>query len=352
MSRGLRRAAAGGGVSIVEGTLNLAWQLYRLAREEPPETFQDSALAALGKALPFGAALWFAGELVGAEFQFHRLHPHRLPIAAIKEIIEVNRRFPWPMEVTAAAPGAAQLFRAPEVYGAPASAAALLYARRWGLEQQLLIAHAEDGQVSGEWLSLHRAYGQRPFAEQDLVLVRQLMPHLVQSRLINRSLSLGRATAEPYCAPGSHRALTLLDGTVLHCGRQVSDSIAAGWPEWNQIRLPSPLLRDLTSNGCVRIDRRGESILARQFSDSLVLTVQCVPLADRLSRREYEVVRLFGAGRKYQEIGERCGLAPTTVRNIVQKCYRKLGINSRSQLARLVLGEERRRPAPQMASGI
>jgi DNA-binding CsgD family transcriptional regulator len=340
-SPGAGRCPLAAGYSIVEAILNLAWRLYRAARETPAETFVDAALGALGEAVHFEAAVWFAGELGGGEFQFHRLHAHRLPLAALKEIIEVNRRFPHPMEATAATPGVPQVFRAPEVYGAPASGAALLYARRWGIEQQLLIAHAEGGQATGEWLALHRSYGEKPFGEQDLVLLRELMPHLSEARLVNRGLSLGRGSAEPHIAPGSHRALALLDGTVLHCGRQVSDSIAAEWPEWNQIRLPSPLLEDLTCNGSVRIDRRGESILARQFSDSLVLTVKSVPLADRLSRREYEVVQLFGAGRKYRQIAQRCGLSPVTVRNIVQRCYRKLGINSKVQLARLVSGEAR-----------
>jgi DNA-binding CsgD family transcriptional regulator len=323
----------------VESILNFAWRLYRAAQEAPAESFQDLALAALGNFVPFGAAVWFAGELCGGEFQFHRLHTHRLPLEALKEIIEVNRRFPRPMEVAAASPGIPRLFHAPEIYGAPAAAAALEHARRWGIERQLLVAHAEGGAPTGEWLSLHRSCGQPPFTEEEVAAVRHLMPHLSESRLVNRGLAIGRTSAEPYFAPGSHRALTLLDGTVLHCGRQVSDSIAAEWPEWNQIRLPSPLLRDLTCNGSVRIVRRGESILARQFSDSLVLTVKSVPLADRLSRREYQVVQLFGTGRRYKQIAQRCGLSPATVRNIVQRSYRKLGINSKAQLAQLVFSE-------------
>ena len=329
------------GYSTVEAILNFAWQLYRTAQDTPVESFQNAALAALGALLHFEAAVWFTGELGGGEFQFHRLHVHRLPVAALKEIIEVNRRFPRPMEATAASPGLPRVFHAAEVYAAPAGAAALEYVRRWGIERQLLVAHTEGGEAIGEWLSLHRAADQQPFGEREQAMLRLLMPHLSESRAVNRALSLGRASAEPYLAPSSHRALTLLDGTVLHCGRQVSDSIAAGWPDWNQIRLPSPLLRDLTCNGSVRIIRRGESIRAHQFSDSLVLTVKSVPLAERLSRREYEVVQLFGAGRKYKQIAQRCGLSPATVRNIVQKCYRKLGINNKAQLAGLVVGEPR-----------
>lgn len=275
-------------------------------------------------------------ELSQGEFHFHRLHVHRLPLAALNELIEVNRKFPRPITVTAAAPGIPHIFHASDVYCVPASAAALEHARRWQIEHQLLIAHIEGREASGDWLSLHRPANQQPFSNHDRTLVRQLMPHLLESRAVNLALSLGRASSESFIAPGSHRALTLLDGTVLHCGRQVRDSIAAQWPDWNQIRLPSPLLRDLTRNGSVRIVLRGESILARQFSDSLVLTVKSMPLIDRLSRRECEVMQLFGRGKAYKEIAQRCQLSPATVRNIVQKCYRKLGINNKAELARLI----------------
>lgn len=330
------RSRVTAGYSIVEAILHFAWQLYRTARDTPVEHFQDAALAALAAHVPFEAAIWFAGELGQGEFHIHRLHIHRLPLPELKQVIEVNRRFPRPIEVTAASPGVPHVFNAREVYSVPGGAAALEQARRWGIEQQLLTAHIDAGEGSGEWLSLHRPADQQPFSDRDRALVRQLTPHLSESRAINRALSLSRVSSEPQFTPGSHRALTLLDGTVLHCGRQVRDSIVAQWPDWNQICLPSPLLRDLTSNGSVRVTRRGESIFARQFSDSLVITVKSMPLVERLSSREYEVVQLFGRGRAYKEIAQRCQLSPATVRNIVQKCYRKLGINNKAELARLV----------------
>lgn len=333
--RGVWRSCVVVGYSIVEGILHFAWQLYRTAQDTPVERFQNAALAALAAHVPFEAAIWFAGELALGEFHFHRLHVYRLPLSELKQVIEVNRRFPRPIEMTAISPGIPYRCNASEVYSVPGSAAALEHARRWGIEQQLLIA-LDGGEGSGEWLSLYRPGHQQPFSDRDLTLVRQLMPHLSESRTINRALSLTRVSSEPQFTPGNHRALTLLDGTVLHCGRWVRDSIAAQWPDWNQICLPSPLLRDLTSSGSVRVARRGESILARQFSDSLVITVKSIPLVERLSRREYEVVQLFGRGKAYKEIALRCEIAPATVRNIVQKCYRKLGINNKAELARLV----------------
>ena len=217
---------------------------------------------------------------------------------------------------------------------------ALECVRRWGLERQMVIAELEDGAAAGEWLSLHRRESDAPFDERDRTLLALLMPHLSEARAVSRSLSLARASNEPVLTPGRHRALTLLDGTVLHCGSQVNEYIGLGWPDWDGVRLPSPLLQKLTCEGSVTLKQRGESIHARQFSDSLLLTVKSVPLAARLTRREHEIVQYFGAGRGYKEIARRCGLSPATVRNIVQRSYRKLGINSKAQLARLIYRTE------------
>ncbi len=330
----LRRS--GGGVADVEAILELARRLYRAARETPADAFQDEALAALGTRVRFEAAVWFTGELSRGQFHFHRLHLFGLPQHKLRPIVSNGRQFVRPLEIAAAHPGLAHEFYAPDLYRDPESAPALECARRLHLERQLLIACMEARGGPGEWLSLHRCASRESFSEDDRTALRLLMPHLSEARTLNRALGLSRASSEPFFSPGSHRALTLLDGTILHCGRQVSDSIASEWPEWNQIRLPPRLLETLTRNGSAPIAQRGEAISARSFTDCIVLTVKNVPLAERLTRREYEVVQLFGAGKRYKEIARRCGLAPTTVRNVVQKSYRKLRVNSKYELAQLI----------------
>lgn len=293
-------------------------------------------MAALATQIPFEAAVWFTGELSRDQFHFHRLHLFGLHRQNLRQIVSSSRQSLRPLEVSAARPGIAHEFYAPDLYQDPQSAPALECARHLQLERQLLVACMDGRSGSGEWLSLHRAASRESFSEQDHTRLRLLMPHLAEARTVNRALNLNRASTEPFFSPGSHRALTLLDGTILHCGRQVSDSIASEWPDWNQIRLPPPLLETLTRNGSVAVARRGEAISARPFTDCIVLTVKGVPLAERLTRREYEVVQLFGAGKRYQEIARRCGLAPTTVRNVLQKAYRKLSVNSKFELTQLV----------------
>ncbi len=320
----------------MRSVLDIARQFYRTAQDAAADAFEDLALAALGAQVRFRSALWFRGSFADGQFHFHRLHAYQLPPAAMQQLVSISRQFPQAIASSAASPGIPQVFRAADGHASPACRPALECLHRWGLDLQMTIVLLEDGAAAGEWLSLYRSAADAPFGPRDRTLLRVLMPHLVESRSVNRALSLARASHEPFLAPGRHRALTLLDGTVLHCGRQVRDAIASGWPGWDGNRLPWRLLQKLTHEGSVSVEPRGEVICARRFSDSLVLTVKSPPLADRLTRREQEVVQQFGTGRACKEIAQQCGLSPATVRNIVQRSYRKLGVNNKAQLAQLL----------------
>jgi len=59
------------------------------------------------------------------------------------------------------------------------------------------------------------------------------------------------------------------------------------------------------------------------------------PGADRLTRREVEVLRLLGGGFGTNEMAAALGITRTTVRNHVQRCLGKLGAHSRLELVRI-----------------
>lgn len=320
----------------MEAMLEFAQLLYRTAQHTPTERFQDLALIALGEHVRFEAALWFTGRLSAGQVQVHRLHAHRL---SPEVAVSVLRHCPHALAATAAAPGCAHSIDAAELLAREACQAQLAQARRWGIERQLLIARPAAGDAAGEWLSLHRPHRDAPFDDADRSRLRLLMPHLSESRCVNRALCLRRASEEPLLAAAPHRALTLPDGTVLHCGQRVSEAIGATWAHWDGLRLPAPLVARALRGEAVPLERRGERIVARRFTDSLVLTVRCLPVSERLTRREYQIVRLYAAGRSYREVARHCALAAGTVRCVLHTCYRKLGINSRGELGRLLARE-------------
>ena len=320
----------------MEAILELTQQLYRTAQDTSTESFQDRALGALGEHIRFEAALWLTGRIMGGQLHVHRLHAYRVPRASLEELIALLRQHPQVLAMAAATPGCAHILDAEDSTARPASREARAHLRHRGIARHVLIASAGSSATSGQWLSLHRSQSGVPFDAEDRDTLRVLMPHLMESRAVNRALCLRRASGETLLSPGPRRALTLLDGTVLHCGSVASAAIGAIWPHWSGLRLPAALLAGLLSEGEVALTGRGERIVARKFSDSLVLSLKSVSVSERLTRRECEVVRLLAAGCDYRDIARRCELAPATVRSIVHKSYRKLGINSRAQLGRLL----------------
>lgn len=312
--------------------LDFAQFLYRTAQHTPSEHFQDLALVALGEQVRFEAAVWFTARLSGEQVQVHRLHAHRVPPEAALALV---RQCPHVLAATAAAAGCAHSIDAAPRHARAADQPALAHARRWGMERQLLIALAASSAAAGEWLSLHRRHSDAPFDEADRSRLRLLMPHLSESRRVNRAVCLRRSSDEPSLTPAPQRALTLPDGTVLHCGSWLSESIGAVCGHWDGLRLPASLLVRALREEAVPLGERGETISSRRFTDALVLRVQRVPVIERLTPREYQILRLY-AGNDYREVARRCALAPGTVRNLVQSAYRKLRIHSRRELVRLL----------------
>ena len=324
----------GGG--LLEAILQFAQQLYRIAQRAGPEPFEDLALAALTEQVPFDAALWFTGQIDGGQLQVHRLHAYRMPPAALEPLVTLVRQRPEALAATAGTHGTAHLEDAEALLARGLDAAAHEQLCRGRIERQLLMGTAACGTPGGEWLSLHRAQSGAPFDAQDCERVQVLMPHLSESRAVHRALCLRHASAEPGIAPGPHRALTLCDGTVLQCGGRLAEAIGIRWPEWNGLRLPAGLLARAQREEAVALEGLGQIIQARRFTDALVLSLRSTPPQERLTPREYELVRRFAAGEDCNALARRSGLAPATVRNLLRLAYRKLGINSRAQLLRLL----------------
>jgi LuxR family maltose regulon positive regulatory protein len=68
---------------------------------------------------------------------------------------------------------------------------------------------------------------------------------------------------------------------------------------------------------------------AIQFDQDLTVTKQS--LAEPLSEREIEVLRLMAEGYKYKEIAERLMVSINTVRHHTRNVYGKLDVNNRTQ---------------------
>ena len=313
----------------MEAILELAQRLYRGAQHTSMAQFQALALEALTDQVRFRSALWFTGRVSDGQLQIHRLHAHRLAPEAIESVLARLRAHP---QVLSPLHSGQDI----ELSGCTAPGPA----GREVVGDHALLARAAALERGGEWLWLHRPPLDPPFDNADQTALAMLMPHLAEARRVNRALCLQRVTHEPGLAPAPHRALTLPDGTVLHCGQLVSAAIEAGWPRWGGLRLPAPLLASALAAGVVPLANRAERLITRRFSDSLVLSLASVPVSERLTQREYQVIRLLATGRDYRFVARRYAVEPGTVRTIMRRSYRKLGITSREQLVQLLARTE------------
>lgn len=67
------------------------------------------------------------------------------------------------------------------------------------------------------------------------------------------------------------------------------------------------------------------------------LSLRPLVKTDLLSPREREVAKALAAGKTHKLVARQLGVAPSTVRNQTQSIYRKMGVDSRAGLARLMM---------------
>ncbi len=99
------------------------------------------------------------------------------------------------------------------------------------------------------------------------------------------------------------------------------------------------LLKDADADevsAAVRAAHRGELQLDPAVARRLMASLRAVPdseLAEELTSRELEVLRLVGAGRANKEIAAELGISERTARTHVSNILAKLGLSSRTQAA-------------------
>ena len=305
----------------------------------PLGDFDDLALSLLETAVPFCAAIWLAAVLERGTLRLLRAHSYRLTPDALRLFASPSPQLARALAVAAGNAGRAYLLHVPDLCRDEGQSRALALADGSRLEMQLLIADSGGPPESASWLSLYKARGQAQFDERDMRAAALITPHLSQAFALNRAVHLEDSTS-PRRVPGGERAVMRADGALLHCGARLAEMIRADYPAWDGVTLPEKLVNEVRRGGVVHFPGCGACVHVSQLGNTLLLTLREITLAGRLSPRELTVAQLFGSGASYKEIARRVALAPATVRNVVQNAYRKLGINNKAQLARLMIGSD------------
>lgn len=202
--------------------------------------------------------------------------------------------------------------------------------RRFGAQNMVATIMAEpiDGYVS--FVGLCNEDPARTFGEQDRELKQLLMPHVSAALRLNRERRVLRtAEAEEGVAIVNRAGWVLAScGPFARLARE----------EWGASpRIPEAVL----PRRAAATRWRGRVIQARiqPLEDQFLLRVRPYSALSQMTPREQQIAERFAGGLSYKAVAEELSIAPSTVRNHLAHIYEKLGINTKSELVRLLSDE-------------
>lgn len=303
-------------------------ELYRSGLSVPPEGFRSWALHCLKALIPFDAALWGSGNV--RNWKFHTVTlvglPEEFP-AALEATRPINPMIPkmvssldTPIDMESVVPD--RKFFHSEFYERAF--------RPFGISRILSTVHVESRSGLVSLLSLYRRSKRASFTATEKALHKRATFHLFQAASHAYFLHLMRTFLEEREAGGA-AAVVDKQGAFHEVQPNFLDLLEKHFPNQRLHTLPFevPMPGDpKTVNGiCVKTEPVGDLLC--------VLIWEAGPL-DRLTHRERETVFAVTQGLSFKQAARKIGVAPSTVANHLYRIYRKLGVNSRSELATMV----------------
>jgi DNA-binding CsgD family transcriptional regulator len=181
-----------------------------------------------------------------------------------------------------------------------------------------------------EFLTLWRHDPTRPFSESERQAKELLMPHLVEAF---------RGVRQRHFLRGKDmwlKAWALADdqGYLRELSPAFGSCLRTHWPDWHGNLLPATLAQCVIEGRAYKT--KSIVIELKQSENLRFLEVKTRSALDKLTTRESEIVRRYANGETYSAISVAFELSPTTVRNHLSHCYKKLGIHNKAELVHLL----------------
>jgi DNA-binding CsgD family transcriptional regulator len=310
---------------------SLLLELYRAARFMPVAEFPEFALGLLRRCLSFDSARLLTVEFAGSATLIRSSTAYNVNGNHVLDWASINRK-DLVLAAVREQTNRPISFHVATLFAAPEYSVVRDYAERYEHANGLCVALADTESGYTDGLSLYRARDDDHFGVQEQLLLRLLMPHLIEALKLNRQLSVAAGPAPPQGA----LLIARLDGSVQYCTHAASELLAREWGEWQAARLPARLLYELGRPGFQRYEGAWLSVAAERIGQLLFLRLRPQSPLAQLSPREREVARKYSSGASTKQIAAELGLAPATVRNFVQRIYQKLAVGDKAALASLL----------------
>lgn len=315
-------------------------RFYRSIVWVPADQFRSWALESIKSVIPHDAALWGSGMWEGR--RFHTLTLSNLPAEygkALEKTVDTN---PLPQHMVRN-----QVFDQPttmedvladeQFFNSPLYESAF---KPFNINRILSTIHVDRRSGISSLVTLYRSDRSKPFTEAERQIQKRLVFHLFNASshaffihaakaLLDRPNGASAAVVDPHgqLHDVQPRFLDYLDQH--YPGHQLGTE---GRPGPGNLPFELPDVGDLGHAGrdrslCVKTERLGDMLL--------VYIWPAGPL-DRLTLREREIVVAVAHGLSFKQAARKIGVAPSTVANHLYRIYRKLNVNSRTELADLI----------------
>ena len=324
--------------TITAQTLNtITLALYREGRDIPLRSFQDWALEQVRSLIPFDSAWW--GSAAMAPNKIHWLHLDNCD-ASIAEVYAPHMADDFFRAALMAHPGVS--INTSDLTTRARYVRTPLYrqvGKRYQIEWSLGTLLVDPASSLSEFLTLWRHNPRKPFSEAERQTKELLMPHLVEAfRAVRLRHFLGRKDTR-------QKAWALADdqGFIRELSPAFAQALQSHWPAWHGSLLPDALARCVVEGRAFKA--KALTVDVRQSENLRFLEVKARGPLDRLTAREGEIVTRYAHGETYSAIAVALALSPTTVRNHISNCFKKLAVKNKAELANLLASKRRADPA-------
>lgn len=305
----------------------LVARLYRNALAVPPERFRHWALEQVAQLIPCEGALWGSGQ--ASNMRFHTVTVRGLPAEfphQLESTVSIN---PLPARILSqlGEPVDMENVMSDEQYHASE-----IYRQTFaplGIERILATGHHERRSGLYSLVTLYRREAQARFTPLEKARQQHITFHLFNAASHSFFLHLLRHTEHM-----AGRCAAVIDRHGLYHEVQprfhdILDEHYPDRPPGAALPFPLPAPGETITRGklCVHCESLG---------DLFVVQIWRAGPMDRLTSREREIVMAVSQGLSFKQAARKIGVAPSTVANHLYRVYRKLGVNSRTELATVV----------------
>jgi len=289
--------------------------------------FRETLLRDIATIIPFEAALW--GTCDADAERFHSLTTIGLAdefASNLEQTRQINPMYHHllanpdkPMEMS-------DLMNDDEFYR---SAAYAQICKPFGVERVLGTSCRDPRNRVYSLVVLLRTNRKHVFTKDERRIQQHLVFHMMNAMSLAFSVYLSHVSTQE---GGSSAAICDSHGICYDTQPTFLNLIAKKHPGWLGDRLPFDLPgpRGVGAN-----QTHGLLISTTPIGDLLCVRAREEGPMDMLTNREREIVTSVCRGLSYKEVARPLGIAPSTVSNHIYRVFEKLGVSSRTELAKL-----------------